>query len=104
MDQRINQVSITPTVGRQTQGKEFGELLKDSLRAGANALGTVSGKMALDRAEKPPPPGATALVAWTWNLIEVPPTRPPTFRLLAAAPASRRAPIWTLARFATRTE
>jgi len=46
MDQRINQVTITPTVGRQTQGKEFGELLKDSLRAGANALGSVSGLLA----------------------------------------------------------
>ncbi len=46
MDNRINQISITTTVGKQTQTREFGEVLKDSLRSGANALGTVTGLIA----------------------------------------------------------
>lgn len=43
---RINPVSITPTVGKQTQTREFGELLKHSMQTGANALGSVSGLLA----------------------------------------------------------
>jgi len=42
---RIDQVSITPTVARQTPKNEFGEVLKNTLQQGANALGMVSGAL-----------------------------------------------------------
>lgn len=40
---RIDSLSVTPTVGKQTQTKEFGEVMRDSLRSGVSALGTVTG-------------------------------------------------------------
>jgi len=40
---RIDQVSITQTVGRQSQKQDFGEVLKTSLQQGAKAVGLVSG-------------------------------------------------------------
>lgn len=43
MENRISQLSITTTVGKQTQVKPFGEVLSESLKSGVNALGTVSG-------------------------------------------------------------
>ena len=40
---RIDQVSVTTTMPRQSQKQEFGELLKNSLQQGAKAVGMVSG-------------------------------------------------------------
>ena len=40
---RIDQVSVTTTMPRQSQKQEFGEVLKNSLQQGAQALGVVSG-------------------------------------------------------------
>ncbi len=42
---RIDQVSVTTTVPRQSQKQEFGEMLKNSLQQGAKAVGMVSGAM-----------------------------------------------------------
>lgn len=36
---RIDQVAVTPTVARQSQQQEFGEVLKNSIQSGARALG-----------------------------------------------------------------
>ncbi|MBL8919701.1 MAG: hypothetical protein JNJ54_12610 [Myxococcaceae bacterium] len=40
---RIDQIAVTPTVARQSQKQEFGEVLKTSLQQGVNAVGVVSG-------------------------------------------------------------
>lgn len=42
---RIDPIAITPTVARQSQQQEFGEVLKNSISQGARALGTVSGAL-----------------------------------------------------------
>lgn len=42
---RIDQVSVTTTMPRQSQKQEFGELLKNSLQQGAKAVGVVSGAL-----------------------------------------------------------
>ncbi len=44
MDTRLNQISVTPTVGRQTQKQEFGEVMKDTLtKAGSVISGAIVG-------------------------------------------------------------
>jgi hypothetical protein len=42
---RIDQVSVTTTVQRQSQKQDFGEVLKSSLQQGAKAVGMVSGAL-----------------------------------------------------------
>jgi len=42
---RIDQVSVTTTMPRQSQKQEFGEMLKNSLQQGAKAVGVVSGAL-----------------------------------------------------------
>lgn len=42
---RIDQLSVTPTTTRQSQGQEFGEVLKSSLQQGVKAAGMVSGAL-----------------------------------------------------------
>src|SRR6478735_12394125 len=66
------------------------------------APGTVAGVTAIDRAEKALVP--TAFTAATWKRYAVPLVRPVTTRLVAAAPAGRRAPTWVPAALTTRTE
>src|SRR6478735_4144129 len=67
------------------------------------APGTVAGVTAIDRAEKALVP--TAFTAATWKRYAVPLVSPVTTRLVAAAPAGRRAPTWVLvATLTTRTE
>src|SRR6476620_11371525 len=66
------------------------------------APGTVAGVTAIDRAEKVLVP--TAFTAATWKRYAVPLVSPVTTRLVAAAPAGRRAPTWAPAALTTRTE
>src|SRR6478735_5301482 len=68
----------------------------------SGAPGTVAGVTAIDRAEKALVP--TAFTAATWKRYAVPLVRPVTTRLVAAAPAGRRAPTWVPAALTTRTE
>ena len=68
----------------------------------AGAVAAAAGVTTLDDAEKAPVP--TVLMAATWNVTGVPFTSPVTTRLVAPAPAGRRAPTWTLAALTTFTE
>src|ERR1700712_1008271 len=82
-------------------------LCSTALAAGVRAItvglvtsGAVGGTAA-ERDEKAPPP--STLTARTWNRTAAPLVSPVTSRLIAAAPAGRRAPTWPLAALTTRT-
>src|SRR5471032_1829 len=69
-----------------------------TVSTGAAAVGVPE----FDSAENNPVP--TALIAATWNRTAVPLTKPVTSKLVAPAPAGRRAPTWALAALTTLTE
>ncbi len=62
MDNRLNQVSVTPTVARQTPKNEFGNVLKDTLQTGAQVAGSLLGNL-------PGVPVLSAAVSSVTNLV-----------------------------------